>query len=76
MTDTAKIPAYAAAKAAYAAAADAYADAAAASYAAAADAAAAYDASLSEFAEAVVQILIEMDAPGAQWLYLAPYVET
>lgn len=30
----------------------------------------AYDEALSECAEAVVQILIEMKAPGCQWLYL------
>ena len=73
--------AYAAADAADAAAADA-ADAAnaanAAAYAAnAANAADAADAAerdrvLSEFAEDVVQILIELKAPGAQWLELAP----
>ena len=53
--------AYAAAyaAAAYAAAADA-----------AADAAAARDKSLAAFAENVVQILIDMKAPGCQWLYL------
>ena len=69
----------AAAAAAYVAAADADAAAdaaAAAAYAtaAAADAAAAYataaDAELSFFADQVVQILIEMNAPGCQWLYL------
>jgi hypothetical protein len=79
--------AYAAAAAAYAAyAAAAYAaDAAAAAAADAADAAAdadaaaarktARDKSLAEFAEAVVQLLIEMKAPGAQWLDLAPLSE-
>ena len=51
--------------AAYAAYADA-ADAAAAAYAAAA----ARDKSLADFAEGVVQILIEMKAPGCQWLAL------
>ncbi len=60
-------------------AADAAADAAAAAYAAAyaaanaADAAAnaaARDSVLAEFGEDVVQILIEMKAPGTQWLYL------
>jgi len=61
-----------AASAAYAAAyaasaAGAAADAAAA---AAADAAAARDKSLSDYAEDVVQILIEMKAPGCQWLAL------
>jgi hypothetical protein len=68
-----------AAGAAYAAAyaADAADAAAAAAYAAAyaadaADAAAAYaaDRSLAAFAEGVVQILVEMKAPGCQWLYL------
>jgi hypothetical protein len=61
--------AYAAAYAAAAAAAAAY----AAAYAAAAAAAArpnVYDKSLSDFAEEVVQILIEMNAPGCQWLGL------
>jgi hypothetical protein len=33
------------------------------------------DAVLSDFAEAVVQILIDMDAPGCQWLDLAPVAE-
>jgi hypothetical protein len=63
--------AYAASAAAAAAAAYAYAyaDAAAASYAAAADAAA-RDTSLAAFAEGVVQILIDMKAPGCQWLHL------
>jgi hypothetical protein len=73
---------YADAAASYAAdaAADAahYADAAA-SYAAdaaahaasyAADAAAAQDRVLSKFAEEVVQILIDMKAPGAKWLWM------
>jgi hypothetical protein len=68
----------AAAAAAYAAAAyadAAYADAAyaAAAYAAdaaAADAAKARDTSLASFCEAVVQILIDMQAPGCQWLWL------
>ena len=70
--------AYAADAAAYAAA-DA-ADAAAAAYAANAANAAAYaaayakksarDKSLADYAEAVVQILIEMKAPGCQWLEL------
>jgi len=67
--------AYAAAYAAEsAAAAYVYADAAA--YAAADAAAAAYaaadarDKSLADFAEGVVQILIEMKAPGCQWLAL------
>jgi hypothetical protein len=70
------VAAYAAAAyAAYAAAdADADADAAAAAAAAAADAAAAYaavrDGVLSEFGEDVVQILIEMNAPGTKFLYL------
>ena len=72
--------AYAAAAAAYAAAyaADAAAAAAdAAAYAAAADAvaaAAAADAAdrvLEDYAERVVQILIDMQAPGCQWLDLA-----
>jgi len=67
--------AYAAAAAA-ADAADAYAaDAAAAADAYAADAAdaaaaAARDKVLSDYAEAIVQILIEMKAPGCQWLDL------
>jgi hypothetical protein len=63
-----------------AAAADAAADAADAAYAAYAadDAAAAYAAAdardkiLSAFAEDVVQLLISMNVPGAQWLDLAP----
>jgi hypothetical protein len=84
----ARADAYAAADAAAAAAADAAADAdadaAAYAYAAAAAAAAAAadayayaarDKVLSNFAEGVVQILIEMDAPGAQWLDLAPIAE-
>jgi len=44
--------------------------AAASAYAAADDAS--RDAILADFAECVVEILIEMDAPGAQWLDLAP----
>ena len=62
----------AAADAAYAAAAaDAAVDAAAAVDADAVDAyAAARDKSLADYAEAVVQILIEMKAPGCQWLAL------
>ena len=62
-----------AAAAAYAAAAAAAADAAAAAADAAAAAAArsaARDKSLSAFAEEVVQILIDMKAPGCQWLAL------
>jgi hypothetical protein len=55
--------------AAYAAAAAADAAAAAAAYAAAY---AARDASLSDYAERVVRILIDMDAPGCQWLSLVP----
>lgn len=51
-----------------AAAADAA--AAYAAYAADADADAARDKSLAEFAEDVVQILIDMNAPGCQWLEL------
>ena len=69
--------AYAAADAAAAyAAAYVYADAAAYAYADAAASAAAYadaaarDKSLADFAEGVVQILIEMKAPGCQWLAL------
>lgn len=60
--------AYASAASAYAAdaAADAYADAAAA-YAARKQA---RDNALAAFAEDVVQILIEMKAPGCQWLHL------
>ena len=61
------------AAAAYAAAAVAVA-AAAATYDAAA-AAAARDKSLADFAEAVVQILIEMKIPGVQWLEIAPIAE-
>jgi len=76
--------AYTAACAACAAAAYAYAAYAAACAACAADAAdaaacaahasktVARDTLLSEFAEAVVQLLIEMDVPGKQWLELAP----
>jgi len=56
------------AAAAYAAYADAYADAYAYAYADAADAA--RDTSLATFAEDVVQILIDMKAPGCQWLSL------
>lgn len=55
------------------AAAAAYADAAAAA-AAAADAAADADAVLSGFAEDVVGILIDMKAPGCQWLALTDAV--
>ena len=52
-----------------------YAYAAAAAGAAAADGApAARDKSLSDFAEGVVQILIEMKAPGCQWLFLTESV--
>jgi len=58
-----------AADAAAAAAAYAYADADAADAAAAARSAA-RDKSLSAFAEEVVQILIDMQAPGCQWLAL------
>ena len=64
----ARSAAYAAADAAAADAAAAYA-AAAAAYAADA---AKRDEVLSDFAEAVVQILIEMNAPGCQWLDIAP----
>jgi hypothetical protein len=46
------------------------ADAAAANDAACA---AAHDKSLAVYAESVVQLLIEMKAPGVQWLDLAPY---
>jgi len=69
----AKAAAYAAPGAAYAADAAAYAAYAAVSAAVAAvaaDAAYARDKSLASFAEAVVQILIEMKAPGCQWLAL------
>jgi hypothetical protein len=66
--------AYAYAASAAAASAAAYAAAAydAAAYAAAAHAADAYarDKSLADFAEGVVQILIEMNVPGVQWLAL------
>jgi hypothetical protein len=58
----------AAAEAAYAAYAAAY--AAYAYAAAAADAAYAADRSLAAFAEGVVQILVEMNAPGCEWLRL------
>ena len=64
--DANKVARYAYAAAAYAAA-DAY---AAAAYAAAAADAATRDKSLADFAEGVVQILIEMKAPGCQWLVL------
>jgi hypothetical protein len=43
--------------------------------AAAADAAAARDASLASFCEAVVQILIDLKAPGCEWLYLTEAVK-
>jgi len=64
----------AAAAAAYAAYAAAAADAAAAAaaYAAAAADARTRDRVLAEYAEWVVQILIDMQAPGCQWLYLTP----
>jgi hypothetical protein len=62
--------AYAAAYADAAAAAAAYAYADAAAYADADADAAARDKVLGDFAEAVVQILIDMKAPGCQWLYL------
>ena len=65
--------AYAAAYSAYAAAyaADAAAYAAAADAVAAAAAADAADRVLEDYAERVVQILIDMQAPGCQWLDLA-----
>ena len=67
--------AYAAAYAAAAAAAYAAAAAAAAADAAAyAAAAAARDKILSDFAEGVVQILIDMDVPGCEWLPLTELV--
>jgi hypothetical protein len=50
--------------------ADAAADADAAAYAAADAAADARDKSLADYAEAVVQILIDMKAPGCEWLPL------
>ncbi len=62
-------PTKAAADAAYAANAAAYA-ADAAAYAAHAAPNAGYDKVLADFAEDVVQILIEMKAPGCQWLPL------
>jgi len=72
--DAAYAYAYAAADAAYAAAdAAAYAAADAAAYAAAdaaAYAASARDKSLADFCEKVVEILIDMKAPGCQWLWL------
>jgi len=62
------------AAAAYDAAVAAYAAANAATYASTANAYAAKkkapDEALSDFAEGVVQILIEMKAPGCQWLFL------
>ena len=61
--------AYAAAAAAAAADADADADADAYAYADAAR-----DKSLADFAEGVVQILIEMNVPGVQWLELTEVV--
>jgi len=78
VADAAYAAAYAAADAAdaaYAAAAAAYAaaDAAYAAYAAAYAAAArsqARDKALADYAEAVVQILIKLNAPGCQWLVL------
>ena len=59
---------------AYTAAKAAYAASAIAAYRVAYRVAAggARDKSLSEYAEVVVQILIEMKAPGVQWLELAP----
>jgi hypothetical protein len=45
---------------------------AAAKAAGAAAVAAAQDKLLSDFAEGVVQVLIEMKAPGCQWLDLVP----
>ncbi len=70
--DDAAYAAYAYAAAAAAAyAADDAADAAyAAAYAAADAKKSARDKSLADFAEGVVQILIEMKAPGCQWLEL------
>ena len=62
----------AAADAAAAAAAAAYAAAAAAAAAGAATDASTRDRVLADFAERVVQILVEMGAPGAQWLDLSP----
>jgi len=44
--------------------------------AAAAYAAAVLDSSLSDYAERVVQILIDMNAPGCQWLSLVPKEES
>lgn len=81
--DAADAAASASAAAAYTAAFAAYDAAAAASYAAyaAADAAIAVgvlgsahtrDRVLADYAEWIVEILIDMDAPGAQWLHLAP----
>jgi hypothetical protein len=64
--DAAAYAAYAADAAANAAYAAAY----AASNANAAAAANARDTSLADFCEGVVQILIEMDAPGCEWLFL------
>jgi hypothetical protein len=50
----------------------AWAAVAAAKAAGAAAVAAAQDKLLSDFAEGVVQVLIEMKAPGCQWLDLVP----
>ena len=73
---TAKRSAAAAGNAAMLAAASAAYGASAASAYAYAYAASAFvrDKTLSRFAEDVVQILIEMKAPGAQWLELAPLI--
>ena len=71
--DANKVARAAAADAAADAAAYAAADAYAAAYAAA-DAAAARDKILSDFAEGVVQILIEMKVPGCEWLPLTELV--
>ena len=68
----------AAAASAYASAYAAYSDAAAVSASAAASAAAvdARDRALAEYAEWVVEILIDMRAPGCQWLDLVPLEAT
>jgi hypothetical protein len=69
----ARAAALAAALAAPAAAHAAFSASSAAADAAGADAADARDKSLAVYAESVVQLLIEMKAPGVQWLDLAPY---
>jgi hypothetical protein len=67
--------AYAASASAASASAYAYADAADAAAAAAAYAARTRDRVLAQYAEWVVEILIDMNAPGCQWLDLTPKQE-